>query len=243
MIKREPRDYRRIQRPEGFKAFELIAGESDVWVAVPQELYSEELREELLNHLIAVRSQILAWGEKQGEFLTSLEPVAVPPFAPKVVREMAERAEAVGVGPMAGVAGAVNLSLAEKLRSLGVGRFLLENGGDLFVSLNRPTVVALLPPKGRAGLGLELPPGSWGVSTSSSYIGHSLSFGRTQLATALCPSPVLSDCCATYLGNSRSVEEAKERAERLFRELSVSSVVLIDGKLVAVGPLKFVRLI
>ena len=239
----EKRFYRAFQNPKGFKTFNVVAGESDLWIAVPEGEYRKEVEREVLSALISIREQIKAFGEKNPEFLKSLTPLPLPPFVPEVVRVMGEASEKVGVGPMAGVAGAVNLFIGKKLVELGFSQFLVENGGDLYMRVRRQVVVSLFSknPKFSGKLGVELPPGEWGVSTSSSKIGHSLSLGRTDIATVIGKDPVVSDCSATYLGNSRSVEEARERVERLV-EFNRGALALIDGKFVVAGDLKLVRL-
>jgi len=239
----EKRFYRSFQRPKGFRSFNLVAGESDIWIAVPERDFREELRGELLSYLIDLREQIKAYCRSNPNFLRSLVPVDVPSLSPEVVRVMAEASRKVGVGPMAGVAGAVNLFLGRKLRSLGISQFILENGGDLYLRVERPTVVSILSRKaeGVGSLGVELPPGNWGISTSSSKIGHSLSFGRVDSATVVGEDPVVTDCSATYLGNSRTVEEAKERAQELLK-INRGALALIEGKFVMAGNLKLVRL-
>ncbi len=239
----EKRFYRAFQRPKGFKTFNVVAGESDLWIAVPETEYREEIKKEILSTLVSIREQIKAFGEKNPEFLKSLTPVNLPAFIPEVVRVMGEASKRVEVGPMAGVAGAVNLFIGRKLKELGFSQFIIENGGDLYINVERSVVVSFFPKNSKLSgkLGVELPPGEWGVSTSSSKIGHSLSLGRTDLATVIGKDPVVSDCSATYLGNSRSVEEARERVERLM-EFNRGALALIDGKFVVAGDLKLVRL-
>ncbi len=239
----EKRFYRVLQKPKGFKAFNVVAGESDLWIAVLESEYRRGVEEEILSTLISVREQIKAFGEKNPEFFKSLTPVNLPTFVPEIVRVMGEASKKVGVGPMAGVAGAVNLFIGRKLTELGFSQFIIENGGDLYIRVERPVVVSLFSknPKLSGKLGVELPPGEWGVSTSSSKIGHSLSLGRTELATVIGKDPVVTDCSATYLGNSKTVIEAKKRAEELLK-INTGAVALIEGKFVMAGEVKLVRL-
>ncbi len=239
----EKRFYRAFQRPKGFKTFNVVAGESDLWIAVPETEYREEIKKEILSTLISIREQIKTFGERNPEFLKSLTPVNLPAFIPEVVRVMGEASKKVGVGPMAGVAGAVNLFIGSKLTELGFSQFIIENGGDLYLKVERSVVVSLFSknPKISGKLGVELPPGEWGVSTSSSRIGHSLSLGRTELATVVGKDPVVTDCCATYLGNSKTVVEAKKRVEELLK-LNTGAIALIEGKFVMAGEVKLVRL-
>ena len=247
MLKRpkpEKRFYRELIRKREFISFELIAGESDVWISVPQREVEdlEFLKKTLTDYLISLRAQILSYGEKHPEFLKSLEPVVVDILAPAIVKEMAIASETVGVGPMAGVAGAVNKFIGEKLKDFGFSQFIIENGGDVFVSCSESITSALIvgDPRLDGKLGVEIPPGEWGLCGSSSRIGHSLSFGRTQIATVLAKNPIVSDCLATFLGNSRVENEFVERCKSI---PGIEGVLgLINGKFVLFGQLKLVKL-
>jgi len=243
LILPEKRFYRRLQRPRGFVSFELTAGESDVWVAVPEENYSGELKRELLDCLILLREQLKAFIEGNPSFLSSLEPLEVPDMSPLIVKKMAEASRLVGVGPMAGVAGAVALFLGERLKAFGCKEFIVENGGDVYMELQRSSTVALFTRERLLSgkVGIELPPGTWGIASSSSKFGHSLSFGATQVATVVGKDPVVADCSATHLGNSRTVEEAKERAKELLNYNS-GCIALIEGKFVISGSVRLVKL-
>jgi len=238
MARPEKRFYRRLQNPEGFKAFEVIAGESDLWIAVPEGEYSPALEREVEETLLFLRSQIELYAKRRKEFFTSLTPLTVEPLAPRVVKKMALECGRCGVGPMAGVAGTINLFVGERLEELGVSQFLIENGGDLYLKRERETVALLLTGdlKLDGKLGVVVPPGRWGLSSSSSKIGHSLSLGSSQVATVLAEDPVYSDCCATFLGNSVSPEDALDRINRL--EGILGALVFIDGKFVMKGNLK-----
>jgi len=243
LILPEKRFYRSIQRPKGFVSFNLIAGESDLWIAVPEGDFRGDLKEELLEHLISIREQIRSFIEEYPSFLHSLTPVKVPIMSPKIVREMAEASQIVGVGPMAGVAGAVALYIGKKLESLGVEQFIVENGGDIYLKRRTKTIVSLFTnePKFSGKLGIELPPGEWGISSSTSKFGHSLSLGRSQIATVIGKNPILTDCSATYLGNSRSVEEAKKRSEELIKYNS-GCITLIGNRFVILGEVNLIKL-
>ncbi len=236
MVRPEKRFYRSFHKPKGFTSFEVIAGESDLWIAVPKESYSPRLKKLVREYLIELRSQIEAYGRKRREFFTSLTPIEVEPIAPRVVKKMAYRCRECKVGPMAGVAGAVNLFIGEKLEELGIGNFIIENGGDLYLKRDQETLSLLLTGDSRIDgkLAVKVPAGRWGLSSSSSRIGHSLSLGRTQIATVLSGDPVCSDCCATYLGNSKSPEDALKRLEEIKVE---GALIFVDGKFVIKGNL------
>ncbi len=220
--KPEKRFYRKWEKRQGFKAFEIISGESDILISIPENCYSEELKQQLLNSLISLREQILSFSSKNKEFLTSLSPVEVPPFSPAIVNYMAESAKKIGVGPMAGVAGAINFFLAEILKEKGIEEFFIENGGDTFFSSKSPTTIGVITgnPNVDGKIGIKLKPGTWSVCSSSSKIGHSLSLGKTQLVTVVAKDPATADCAATLLANSRSSQEILKLFESIKGKIS-----------------------
>jgi len=233
-LKPEKRSYRRLQRPEKFKSFEVIVGESDLWISVPEEFNCKPLKKEIEGLVRDLRTQLNLYIEKNPQFLHSLEPIKVEKMAPLIAKLMAQRCRACSVGPMAGVAGAFNFFVGKRLEELGVNEFLIENGGDLYIKRKSETIVLLLFPSKERKYALKIPSGEWGISSSSSKIGHSLSLGNTEIATVIAKDPILSDCCATYLGNSKSVKDALERIDKLPAEVE-GALVLINGKFVIKG--------
>jgi hypothetical protein len=121
-----------------------------------------------------------------------------------VVKEMIAAARRVGVGPMAAVAGALAERVGRALSSLSE-EVIVENGGDLFLSIRRPATVALYAGKSplsrRVGLKIDPALSPLGVCTSSGTVGHSFSFGRADAACVLAPAAALADAAATALGN------------------------------------------
>ncbi|MEO2082874.1 MAG: UPF0280 family protein [Desulfurobacteriaceae bacterium] len=238
----EKRSYRRFQKPDGFTSFEVIVGESDLWISVPESRFCDEIVRKVKEKVVSIRAVLKEFIDKHPAFYASLKPVSVPPLAPAVVLKMARAAELSGVGPMAGVAGAFNYFVGKELESFGLSEFIIENGGDLYISSRREVTVALITGDLRVDgkIGLKLPPGKWGVCTSSSKIGHSLSLGRTRSATAIAEDPVIADCVATYLGNSVSLEEAKRRVEEVSK-LLWGGIVYIEGSFVLSGNVEVVK--
>lgn len=247
MLKRakpEKRSYRSLIKKKGVTSFEVIAGESDLWISLPKSKVSnlKLLKKRLTDYLISIRTQLLSYGKKHLEFLGSLKPVSTDILSPLIVKEMADASKTVGVGPMAGVAGGVNKFMGKKLMELGFPHFTIENGGDVFVSSNKPLTSAIIVgnPELDGKVGIEVPEGKWGLCSSSSKIGHSLSFGNTQISTALAVNPIVADCAATLLGNSRTEGEFIEKCKSL-NELE-GALGLINGKFIIFGNLKLVKL-
>lgn len=152
-----------------------------------------------------VRGQIIDYIEINPEFERSLIPLSVSYNAPGVIRKMADAGRAVGVGPMAAVAGCIAQHVVESLVADGAGHVVFDNGGDIAMFLQRPIVAGIYTgPDGVHGLGLRISrTGSLlGLCTSSGVIGHSLSFGCSDAAICISPDVALADATATALGNS-----------------------------------------
>ncbi len=244
-VKLEKRFYRELVKPKGKVCFEISAGESDIWIAVPEKFTGriEELKEILTEHLILVRTQVQNFIKLNPEFLTSLKPLDLKEkIVPSIIKLMVESSRKANVGPMAGIAGAINYFLGEKLKGKGIQEFILENGGDLYVKSSYETVIGIFTgnPELDRKIGVLIPPGEKGICSSSSKIGHSISLGRTIISTVISKNPILSDCAATALGNSKTVEEFSSTFDSI--EGLTGAFGLIDGKIVIKGKVKFAKL-
>ena len=180
------------------------------------------------------REQLLEFIERNPGFRTALRPMRVPESAPEIVRRMAAASARVGVGPMAAVAGAVGASAVRAMCAAGAAHAVFDNGGDIAMKIDRPTVIGLRTGDGSpVRLGFRFPPSRemFGVCTSSAVIGHSLSFGRAEAAMVAAAEPELADAAATALGN-RVTEPGREAVERALAGMPGEG---IRGMLVAAG--------
>ena len=239
----ESRTYRsRVARP-GLAGFRVAVKETDLWVLAVRD-FSAEVREIVIQE----RQQLEAYIAKHPGFLTALTPWPADRFAPAVIREMIEAAAAVGVGPMAAVAGALAARVGRQLAPLSP-EVIVENGGDIFLALQHPATVSLFagasPLSHRVGLHLDPSLSPLGVCTSSASVGHSLSLGRADAACILAPSAALADAAATGLGNRvqgpDTIAPALEWAAALPDILG--AVVIVGEKLGAWGQVELVPLI
>jgi uncharacterized protein len=210
--------YRRAVTGAGY----IISREqADIFVAAPVSV-----REAAQAALDAVYADIKSYLAAHAEF-GGLIPIMDDPPAPAAVRRMIRASAMAGVGPMAAVAGAVCEAVAQAISAL-TDEFSLENGGDIFLRAVSPRVIAVFA--GRSPLsmktGIRLPPGSWGVCTSSGTVGPSLSFGRADAAAVVSPDPALADACATRLGNM--ISHAGDIAKALE---TISAITGVTGAL------------
>ena len=142
--------------------------------------------------------------ERHPTFLTSLEPVPVDDNAPRIIKEMAEAAEKVGVGPMASVAGAIAEFVGKELLAFSP-EVIVENGGDIYLKSLRERTIGIYagksPLSGKLGLEIKGQDTPLGICTSSGTVGHSLSYGEADAVIVLSKSATLADAAATAIGN------------------------------------------
>ena len=193
------RRYREYHSPyAGEVSFQVVVGETDLWVAG-----GEDLSREMAVVVARLRGEIQAYMALAPDFRTSLVPLDVFPEAPEIVRRMAAGARLAGVGPFAAVAGTIAQMVAESFKARSP-EMLVENGGDIYIQGRRDRIVGLLPDvNSDAALGLRLDGGVLPISvcSSSASIGHSLSFGQGELATVLAADGAFADAAATALCN------------------------------------------
>ena len=227
------RFYRKLVERAGERSFQVVVGQSDLWITVAASA-PETLEETALQRVTELRGQIHAWMILDPEFGESLVPVAARPGAPEVIRRMCSASRIMGVGPMACVAGAVAGCTAETLLPWS-SECIVENGGDIMLHSSKERVVAMLSEtEGGTRIGLRLQKEDFPVSVcaSSSFIGHSLSLGRGELAVVRSPDPFLADAAATAFCNMlKSAEDASKVAEQaaLYADAGVEGVFLQCG--------------
>ena len=234
--------YRRRIKSRDLVSCHVSVKETDLWVSADCKL-EKETRDLVFNY----RHQLESYIQSYPEFLTTLSPYPEDPHAPPMVREMINRTRAVGVGPMASVAGAVAQFVAHGLLEM-TQQVIVENGGDIFLKVNRPVTVSILA--GRSPLsekiGLKIPPRQMpiGICSSSGTVGHSLSMGLADVVCLLSSSGVLADGAATALGNRIKGKENLERIAQWAGEIEdiLGGVVVIGDRMAAWGDVELVSL-
>jgi len=74
-----------------------------------------------------------------------------------------------------------------------------------------------------------MPPGEWGVCTSSGTVGNSLSFGWADAVTVVSPDATLADALATAYGNLVKEAEDIEKVLALALNEKVETLLIIVG--------------
>ena len=139
------------------------------------------------------------------EFQSSLVPVVLLEQAPQVARRLAAAADLTCLGPLAAVAGTLAQLGAEAAMATGCTEAIVENGGDIFIHAASAVTIGIYAGDnaiaGKLAFHLEPERLPLALCSSSSKMGHSLSFGRCDLATVAAKDGALADAAVTLVCN------------------------------------------
>src|SRR4030042_262645 len=127
----QPRTYRRWIKDDDLISFNVVVRETDLYIRATSNL--EAVATEAV---LKYRTLLEDYIESNPLFLHSLESCTVENDAPEIVREMAQSAGTVGVGPMAAVAGAIAEVVGRDLLAYSP-EVIVENGGDIFMKVSQ----------------------------------------------------------------------------------------------------------
>ena len=234
------RIYRNYKPKIGEYKFNITIKESDLFFVT-----DKDVKEKAYFSLLKYRKIIEEHIKEYPEFFSSLRPLKIPekPLS-KIILSMYKASEKANVGPFSAVAGAISQFVALDLKKY-CKEILIENGGDIFIYGNKDRIVAL---KGVNNLNLgikikkeKLP---LAVCSSSSKIGHSLSFGNADLVTVIAKDGALADAFATSICN-----KIKKKANliKILEEVSLDEIigiiVIYNNKIAIKGDIEFTKLI
>ena len=208
---------------ERFRFFASAHLESDLLIGVSHDHFREEMIAISNKELIRLRTLLQDFTEKYPIFGTSLEPIQFSEVSneispgqvapenfpsrqelPEEIASMMDCGISSGTGPMSAVAGLFAEHVGKTLiKGFGLKEVVVENGGDLFMLVESDIVSVI-----HAGfsplsdkMAFIIPPGTWGVCTSSGIIGHSFSRGKADAVTIIAKSIPLADAWATSFAN------------------------------------------
>lgn len=213
----EPRTYRHWVSDKDLVSFSVVIGETDLLIRA-----TRNLKRKALAATQRCRAGLEQYIKSHPLFATALEPMSVEEDAPSLVKEMADAARRAGVGPMAGVAGAIAERVGRELLPFA-DEIIVENGGDIFMRTSRERLVGIYAGKssvtGRIAFAVQPEETPLGICTSSGTVGHSLSFGQADAVIALSAWTSLADVAATAIGNrvssARDIPGAIEFAQTI----------------------------
>ncbi len=198
-MKYEERTYRSLINKDNLTSYNVKIAESDLLISSDTNLSDEALKS-LARHRHSLETYI----KSHPEFLTSLLPLPEDDLAPPIVRDMLNKSKICGVGPMAGVAGAVSEFVGNDLLNL-TKNLIIENGGDIFIKSENKLIVSVYAGESPLSYNVnfivkpeETP---LGICTSSATVGPSLSFGKADAVCVISKSATLADAAASAIGN------------------------------------------
>ncbi len=206
-----------------------------------------DLKERALELVWQCRAELERYIADHPLFLETLEPLRVSHDAPQIVRDMAEAARRVGVGPMAAVAGGIAEFVGRGLLPFSP-EVIVENGGDIFLKITKRRVAGIYAGEsaftGKIGFEIQPEDTPLGICTSSGTVGHSLSFGTADAAIAFSPSAALADAAATAIGNLVATAEDIPAAINFAQGIPLLQAVAIvkDSTMGLWGKLKLVEI-
>lgn len=214
------RRFYRHMSPVTGTAFNVKLHTSDLHIVAQTDLHDTAY-----NRLSDIRGQLDNYIKDHQEFLVSLSPVEQSDNTPEIASMMYRASRLTGTGPMAAVAGAVAELVGRKLLEYSPW-VIVENGGDIWLSLTFPAVIALYVNNiyFRDNLAVRIYPEQTpcSVCTSSPKLGHSLSFGKADSVTIIAADGALADAAATMVCNMVQSEDDMKHA--LNTGLSVNGV-------------------
>jgi ApbE superfamily uncharacterized protein (UPF0280 family) len=237
----QKRFYRKYMKSQGLVQFNVTEGESDL------EFFSRcDLENEARTQLKKYRNEIRGYIDDHPEFLTSLAPLVPKNDGPKIVKHMCLAAEAVGVGPMAAVAGALSQYVGTALTEY-TDEIVIENGGDIYIKNKTDKYVLIYAGKSPFSNKIALLiPGEnkpIGICTSSGTVGHSLSFGKADGVVVISKDTLLADATATAVCNRiKGVEDLEPGLDYAKSIPGIEGIlIIIQDKLGAWGNINLVN--
>ncbi|MBC2716447.1 MAG: UPF0280 family protein [Desulfobacteraceae bacterium] len=224
----EKRTYRDLIKAGSLVSFGVSVKETDLWICADRLLESQAKE-----HVFKIRGYIESYIKSHPQFLKTLVPWVVAEPVPLIIREMGEAGIRAGVGPMAAVAGAVAESVGTELLAYS-DEIIVENGGDIFIKLNRPFTYSIYAGKSPLsmcfGIRLDSQSTPFAVCTSSATIGHSFSAGKADAVCVVSNSCAVADAAATSICNQVTSEKEIQRAIDFGKLIDgVSGIVVITG--------------
>ncbi|MGH0051955.1 MAG: UPF0280 family protein, partial [Sphaerochaetaceae bacterium] len=194
------RTYRRNMGESRFSSFSISVGESDLWIGFQGNYEKNALQREGASLLRRLRRELLDYEDPR--LLTSFVPLEPKGNISAFLASMFAAGKGSRTGPMSSVAGAIASQIGMHLKEhFNLSEIVVENGGDLYVDVQKPLRVQLFAPtstfSGKLSVIVNPSYGPMGVCTSSAKLGHSISFGKADAVMVACRDAALADAYAT----------------------------------------------
>jgi ApbE superfamily uncharacterized protein (UPF0280 family) len=239
-MKYEERTYRSLINKDNLTSYNIKIAESDLMISSDTDLSDVALKS-LAKHRYSLETYI----KSHPEFRSSLLPLLEDDLAPPIVRDMLSKAKICGVGPMAGVAGAVSEFVGYDLLN-HTKNIIIENGGDIFIKTERKLIASVYAGESslsyKVNLLIKPEETPFGICTSSATVGPSLSFGKADAVCVISQSATLADAAASAIGNRvKSKNDIKSAMDYGIKIPGVRGIIIIlSNDMGAIGDVQFV---
>lgn len=228
-MKYQERTYRNLINKDNLISYNVRIEESDLLISSDVDLTNKAL-ESLAFHRHGLETYI----KDHPAFLDSLTPLPEDKLAPPLVREMLIKSKICGVGPMAGVAGAIAEFVGNDLMS-HTRNLIVENGGDIFLLSQKNLIVSVFagesPLSFNVNFVVKPQDTPMGICTSSATVGPSLSFGHADAVCVISESATLADAAASAIGNRvKTKEDIRPALNFGIKIKGVQGIIIIMGK-------------
>lgn len=208
---------------------QIIVEETDLLITLTNQADTNEITLFCTQKICEIRNIIKFWVQMYPNIQHSLDPVVCPANAPACIAAMCSAGTYAHVGPFAAVAGTVAQYIATELhiylQKKGFPNdVIVENGGDIYCFSEKDRIIGILAnPSEHCMLGLAVKKEQFplAVCSSSATIGHSLSFGKGDLALVSAKNASLADALATRYGNllksKQDINAVLEQAQKDYR--------------------------
>lgn len=232
--------YRDWTKSDDLVSFEIKIFETDLLV-----FCDNMLKDIAKKKVYERRKELLDYMNKNSSFKDSFTPIDMDNSAPEIVKDMIRKSAICGVGPMAGIAGAIAEYTGKALLE-HCSQVIVENGGDIFIKSDKERRLSIYagnsPLSGRINLRVDPRKMPLGICTSSGTVGHSKSFGVADAATIIAHDAILADCVATQTGNLvKSLDDLKTAIDYAKSiDGVIGALVIVGDKLATWGDIELV---
>ena len=239
-MKYEERTYRSLINKDNLISYNVKLSESDLLISSDTNLSDQAFKS-----LASQRNALETYINNHPDFRTSLLPLPEDDLAPPIVRDMLAKSKICGVGPMAGVAGAISEFVGYDLIN-STENLIIENGGDIFIKLKNKMIASVYagesPLSYKVNFIVKPDKTPLGICTSSATVGPSLSFGKADAVCVISKSATLSDSAASAIGNKvKSKEDIKKALDYGIKIPGINGIIIICGNdMGAIGEVQLV---
>lgn len=185
---------------------------------------------------------------KNPDFLNSLEPLNEKiKTKSDIILLMNKTSKIADIGPMASVAGTISELSLNYLIKNGSKNSIINNGGDIALINNKKIVCGIYSNNetlnNEIAFKLKARKSPLGICSSSSKIGHSISFGQSDSVTIISKSASISDGLATSIGNEikgtddeDAINNGLEKAEK-YKEHFIGGLLIKGENVGTIGKL------